>query len=72
MNAKTTNTMTQNQSSLVIFIAGTIMVIGGIHGIVKRKTISNHAHLVLSVGQLISGIISLAAFTIIHFGITTR
>lgn len=52
--------MSKQQGLAIIFIAGLAMVFGGIRGILKRKVVANHAHLVLSVGQLITGLMSLA------------
>ena len=57
--------LSKQKAILILLIAGLIMVIHGLHGILKRKKINNHAHFVLSVGQLIAGLLSLFFFILV-------
>ncbi|MFP4446186.1 MAG: hypothetical protein ACLFPD_08080 [Desulfosudaceae bacterium] len=63
--------MSKAQGLVVIFIASAAMIIGGLRGIIKRDVVADQAHFILSVWQLIAGLIGSLFFIIVYFGIIT-
>ena len=51
---------------LIIIIFGLLMLVGGIRGVVNRKRIRNVAHYILSIGEIICGVIGLAVVVLFY------
>jgi hypothetical protein len=47
-------------------LAGLIVLVWGIHGVVNRKRINNVAHFIISICQIIGGILGFAVFILFY------
>ena len=55
-----------NISGLILVLVGLIQIIWGIHGVVNRKRFRNVTHLILSIGQIMCGVLILAVFVLFY------
>jgi hypothetical protein len=51
---------------LIIIIFGFLMLVGGIRGVVNRKRIRNVAHFILSISEIMCGVIGLAVVVLFY------
>lgn len=62
--------MNQNILLRLVGVLSVLVLVGwGIHGVINRKRINNLANLIISIGQIVCGIIGLIGiFILIHKG----
>jgi hypothetical protein len=53
-------------SGLILALVGLIQIIWGIHGTVIRKRIRNVSHFIISIGQIMIGVLILAVVVLFY------
>jgi hypothetical protein len=59
--------MSSTQRIIVLIALDLCFLIFGIHGVVNRKRINKVAHLIISIGQIVSGIILFIGIIILYY-----
>jgi TM2 domain-containing membrane protein YozV len=58
--------MSSTQRIIVLITLDLCFLIFGIHGVVNKKRINNVAHLIISIGQIVSGILLFIGIIILY------
>ena len=59
--------MSSTQRIIVLIALDLCFLIFGIYGVVNRKRINNVTHLIISIGQIVSGIILFIGIIILYY-----
>ena len=59
--------MSSTQRIIVLIALDLCFLMFGIHGVVNRKRIDNVTHLIISIGQIVSGIILFIGIIILYY-----
>jgi hypothetical protein len=53
-------------SGLILLLVGLTQIVWGMHGVVNKKRVSNVTHFILSIGQIMCGVLILAVVVLFY------